>query len=225
MKELLPLVKFYNCNYRPQEQATSWGSSTLHHRCGIDVHQHWHNNGVEPDVWLTSWKRWQAPNKFHNSSIFENFRNGHAQEHLRLWWHLLAAADWNGNGDANSLRLCHYNLQTLWKYSHFSNFQKKLLYYRRYIDDLLGIWLPQKDEPIITWDNFKKQVDNWGNLKWKVEQPSNITTFLDLNISIKDNNISFFTYQKTLNLYLYLPPLSTHPPSCLIELIKGEMQC
>jgi hypothetical protein len=125
-----------------------------------------------------------------------------------------------------TLTACAYATIT---YGHYENttilptFQDNLLYYLRYIDDILGIWLPPKDEPD-NWENFKNQLDNWGNLKCKVEQPSNQTTFLDLNINIKDSTISFSTYQKPLNLYLYLPPLSAHPPSCLKGLIKGEVQ-
>jgi hypothetical protein len=33
------------------------------------------------------------------------------------------------------------------------------------------------------------------------------------------------TYQKPMNLYLYIPPNSSQPPSCLKGLISGELCC
>jgi hypothetical protein len=32
------------------------------------------------------------------------------------------------------------------------------------------------------------------------------------------------TYQKSMNLYLYIPPLSAHPQSCFKGLIHGEVR-
>jgi hypothetical protein len=45
---------------------------------------------------------------------------------------------------------------------------------------------------------------------------------LDLEISISKFKIITSTYQKPINLYLYIPALSAHPPSCCKALINGE---
>jgi len=113
-------------------------------------------------------------------------------------------------------------------YGHYENtsiipiFQNNLLYYRHYINDVFGIWWPQ-ERPNLTWIDFKNKLNSWGTLKWSIEEPSTHTTFLDLNIDIKGPSVIFSTFQKPLNLYLYLPPLSAHPSSCLKGLITGEL--
>ncbi len=55
------------------------------------------------------------------------------------------------------------------------------------------------------------------------EDPSLSTTFLDLEIRIHGNQLLTKTYQKPMNLYLYIPPLSAHPNSCFKGLITGEI--
>jgi len=67
-------------------------------------------------------------------------------------------------------------------------------------------------------------LNNLGDLQWIVKEPSKSTVFLDLNISIHQSAIQTSTYQKSLNLYLYIPPRSAHPPSCLKGLISGELR-
>jgi len=39
-----------------------------------------------------------------------------------------------------------------------------------------------------------------------------------------EKGISFEMFQKSMNLYLYIPPLSAHPSSCFKGLIFGELQ-
>jgi hypothetical protein len=56
-----------------------------------------------------------------------------------------------------------------------------------------------------------------------VEEPSLHTTFLDLNLQLNGPTIKTSTFQKSMNQYLYIPPLSSHPPSCLKGLISGEL--
>jgi hypothetical protein len=115
-------------------------------------------------------------------------------------------------------------------YGHFENstilpnFQQNLMYYKQYIDDIFGIWIPTAGNNQTNWQRFVAELAKGGKLKWKVETPSLHTVFLDLNIRIQNNKIITSTYQKNMNLYLYIPPLSAHPPSCFKGLIVGEIR-
>jgi hypothetical protein len=115
-------------------------------------------------------------------------------------------------------------------YGHHENtkilpaFRSQLLYYKRYIDDIFGIWLPPLRDQAATWNSFKHELDNWGKLKWVVEEPSLHTNFLDLSLHLNGSTITTSTYQKNMNLYLYIPPSSSHPPSCLKGLITGKVR-
>ncbi len=112
---------------------------------------------------------------------------------------------------------CSYALS----FGHYENttllprFKNNLLYFRRYIDDEFGIWIPTTTDNDSTWFEFKQTLNNWGNLKWSLEEPTKKTNFLDLNIEINHSGLQFSTFQKPLNLHLYIPPLSAHPQSCL----------
>jgi hypothetical protein len=113
-------------------------------------------------------------------------------------------------------------------FGHYENtillptFNANLIFYHRYIDDIFGIWLPSSSNNH-TWSHFKEELNNWGKLTWCVEEPSKQVNFLDLTITLDQSSVTFATYQKPLNLYLYIPPLSAHPNSCLKGLIKGEL--
>jgi hypothetical protein len=115
-------------------------------------------------------------------------------------------------------------------FGHYENaailpaFSSNLIYYRRYIDDVFCIWIPSTYNHSNTWETFKATLNNWGSLKWKIQEPTKNAIFLDLNIQLKGKNIHTSTYQKPMNLYLYIPPLSAHPPGCLKGLITGELQ-
>jgi hypothetical protein len=117
-----------------------------------------------------------------------------------------------------TLTFGHYENTTL-----LPTFRDNLLFYCRYIDDIFGIWIPSRKNNH-TWRCFKEQLGNWGKLTWSIKEPSKQVNFLDLIINLDKSTISFSTYKKPLNLYLYIPPLSAHPNSCLKGLIKGELQ-
>jgi hypothetical protein len=93
-----------------------------------------------------------------------------------------------------------------------------LLYYKRFIDDVFCIWTGNLTTD---WTAFKADVNNFGILKWDIESvtPSSSVNFLDMTLAICNNKIITKTYQKAMNLHLYIPPSSEHPPSC----IKGTV--
>jgi hypothetical protein len=81
---------------------------------------------------------------------------------------------------------CAYAMLT---FGHFENTallpifkDNNLIYYRQYIDDIFGVWLPPQHNKSRTWNDFKNAINNWGSLRWEVEEPSTQTHFLDLNI-------------------------------------------
>jgi hypothetical protein len=79
------------------------------------------------------------------------------------------------------------------------------------------------DSPEATWEDFKQTLDQFGQLRWNLEDCTTSTNFLDLNINIIQDQIQTKTFQKELNLYLYTPPTSAHPSSCFKGLITGEL--
>jgi hypothetical protein len=102
-----------------------------------------------------------------------------------------------------------------------------LRYYRRFIDDVLGIWIPPPHNDTAaatTWSAFKASL-TFGILEWETEDLAHSVNFLDLTISIGiDYRLHTRTFQKAMNLYLYLCPSSSHPPGVLKGLIFGSIR-
>ena len=67
-------------------------------------------------------------------------------------------------------------------------------------------------------------MNSFRKLRWDFQPLSLSTTFLDLNIVLTPPHISFSTYQKPHNLYLYIPPNSAHPPGVIRSLIHGLLR-
>jgi hypothetical protein len=64
------------------------------------------------------------------------------------------------------------------------------------------------------------------DLEWEVSDLSKSADFLDLTLTIEDTGrITSKTYQKEMNLYLYIPHISsTHPSSVFDSFIEGQSQ-
>jgi hypothetical protein len=108
-----------------------------------------------------------------------------------------------------------------------THFNSSLAFYRRYIDDCFAIWLHHPDPDIDndTWISFKVSMQCFGKLEWEFTDRAKSADFLDLTIALKPNGtIGTKLFEKKLNLYLYIPPHSAHPPGVTSGLIFGMIQ-
>ena len=107
--------------------------------------------------------------------------------------------------------------------SFLDDFQENLGTYKRFIDDVFGIWLPyaDPDEDNRRWTEFKQTMNSYHGMQWEFSERVLSVDYMDLTISIRDNHIHTTIYEKALNLYLYIPPHSAHPPGVLNGLIFG----
>jgi len=60
-------------------------------------------------------------------------------------------------------------------------------------------------------------------LQWTFEDPCSDAVFLDLRDTVQEGVIKTQLYEKELNLYLYIPATSCHPPSILKIIIFGAV--
>jgi hypothetical protein len=105
------------------------------------------------------------------------------------------------------------------------NYRKHIYFYRRFIDDIFLVWREKPSHSNTQWEKFKTDMDAFGDLKWTPEPLTNTVTFLDLSIRLtSDGRIKTKTFQKDLNLYLYIPSHSAHTPGCLKGIIYGELR-
>jgi len=96
-----------------------------------------------------------------------------------------------------------------------------LFFYKRFIDDVIGIWIPNDENPN-AWQELNADMnsDLFG-LEWEVSRLTTKVDFMDLTISIVGNSVHTTLYEKPSNLHLYIPPNSCHPPGLLPGIVHG----
>ena len=101
-------------------------------------------------------------------------------------------------------------------------YKNNILLYQRQIDDILIIWVPSSENDK-EWGDFVSDLNNCSFLNWETETPATKTHFLDLNLWINPSTrkINYITYQKKMNLFLYIPTHSAHPKNTVKSLIYG----
>lgn len=100
-----------------------------------------------------------------------------------------------------------------------------VIYYKLFIDDVLGIWSPHccPTHNAELWNNFKSCIQNWHSLEWVFTSPSLTCNFMDLTLSLTNNWVHITIYGKKHNLYLYFPPHSAHPSGTINGFIFGHI--
>lgn len=98
----------------------------------------------------------------------------------------------------------------------------QVFYFKRYIDDLIIIWLGTAFE----WLDFTgdlSQIHETLNFTWST--PDTKAIFLDIKIFLDPILFRLDTcvFQKQLNKYLYISRKSCHPPHVFAGFIKGEL--
>ena len=104
---------------------------------------------------------------------------------------------------------------------------RKLLFYRRFIDDVIGIWDTNEGETFDSnreWDAFLRDMDSAQGLVWETTIPSNKIDFMDLTLSIENGKIATTLYEKPSNKHLYIPPHSCHPPGMINGVVHGMVR-
>ena len=104
-------------------------------------------------------------------------------------------------------------------------YQNHVMFYKRSIDDVLGIWLPHPNPKTNSqlWDEFTASMNNYPRLTWEFNTSTDKVDFMDLTISITNGNISTSLFEKPLNLHLYIPPHSAHPPGLLYCIVHSTL--
>ena len=103
-------------------------------------------------------------------------------------------------------------------------YSESILAYFRYIDDYIGVWVPHESDQRDTylWHQFQSEMNDYHGLQWEFSERINSVNYMDLTITLTNGTIETNMYEKQLNLYPYIPPLSAHPPGVITGLVLGN---
>jgi len=98
---------------------------------------------------------------------------------------------------------------------------KPLLLHRRFIDDIIGIWIGSAEE----FEHYIQDLNTFGIFKWDCSKPALTVNLLVMTIPTQNSTISMKTYQKEGNTYLFINANSAHPPGMIKGVIFGTIKC
>ena len=103
---------------------------------------------------------------------------------------------------------------------------QRVIFYRRFIDDVIGIWCPNKnlEQDALEWNAFKDKMNSFPGLAWGFSERAKSIDFMDMTISINNSNkIETTLLEKRLNLHLYIPSHFAHRPGLLPGIVYGTL--
>ena len=103
-------------------------------------------------------------------------------------------------------------------------FGDNLFFYRRFIDDVIGIWRPStwRVDDAANWARLQDVMNSHRGMRWEFSDRCDSIDYMDMQLSIVNGSIVTGLFEKALNLYLYIPPHSAHPPGVLTGLVLGN---
>ena len=104
-----------------------------------------------------------------------------------------------------------------------SDFTDNLFFYRRFIDDVIGIWKPSRwrVDDTANWQHFQDVMNSHRGLRWEFSSRCESLDYGPIN-QYRRWQHRYWALRKSLNLYLYIPPHSAHPPGVLTGLVLGN---
>ena len=65
-----------------------------------------------------------------------------------------------------------------------------MVFYRRFIDDVIGIWCPHHnhEQDTLEWDHFKNKMNAFPGLTWEFSERAKTINFMDMTSSINKSN-------------------------------------
>ena len=100
-------------------------------------------------------------------------------------------------------------------------YKDQLYFNKRYLDDIFLIWNDPLNNGTFLFNKFRATLRSIPGLTWTYEYHPQEANFLDLWIYKHMDKYGTRTHQKALNLYLYPPFQSAHPPGVQKGLIYG----
>ena len=106
-----------------------------------------------------------------------------------------------------------------------AQFGEILQLYCCFIDDVLGIFLVDTDPAVdhIKWTAFVSLMQDYYGIEWIFKEHLDNVNHMDMTIKIRGDRIVTLLYEKSMNLYLYIPPHSAHTPVVLTGLVSGNI--